>query len=115
LAVVAGLALLAALAFLVGPTIMAWDERGLGKRMARLDVEAFRTGFLLYRQDTGRTPKTLRDLVPLYVREVGRDPWNHEYRLEIDGGVAEFRSAGPNGRYGDDDDIIMDVETGKLR
>ncbi|MFL5401176.1 MAG: hypothetical protein ACJ79P_25005, partial [Myxococcales bacterium] len=59
--------------------------------------------------------KTLRDLAPLYVREVHRDPWNHEYRLDIDGGVAEFRSAGPNGRYGDGDDIVVLVETRKLR
>jgi hypothetical protein len=85
------------------------------KRTARLDLAAFREGILLYRQETGRSPKTLNELVPRYVREVHRDSWGNDYRFTLDGGTSEIRSAGPNGRYGDGDDIVLDVDTGKLR
>jgi hypothetical protein len=115
LLLLAGLAFLAAVVFFAAPLIMAFDERGLGKRMARLDIAAIRDGIQLYKERTGHLPATLSELVPLELREVHRDRWGREYRYTSDGGAAEIRSAGPNGKYGDADDIFQDVTSGRIR
>jgi hypothetical protein len=41
--------------------------------------------------------------------ELRADPWGSEYAFASDGGSVEIRSAGPDRKLGDADDLVVEV------
>jgi Type II secretion system (T2SS), protein G len=89
---------------------VTWDaqERGGQTRTARLDTAGLMNGVDLYKMETGHFPARLEDLVPKYVRELHLDPWGKPYAFYQGSGGAAVVSAGPDGKLGTGDDILIE-------
>ena len=127
------------LMLIVGLMVIGWmvltasrDGIGLGKKrielkpmQVRKSMDALVVALGRYKFHTGEYPSTAEGLNALavkafpkkgwdgpYINHVARDPWGNEYYYETrpEGGHPILYSKGPNGRAGDDDDILPDQE-----
>lgn len=89
--------------------------------MAKVRIAMFRAALEEFKSDNGDYPagtNGLNDLVShptgatnsqQYVKEVPLDPWGHPYRYEFPGkhltNSYDLSSAGPDGKFGTEDDI----------
>ena len=64
-------------------------------------------GMLLFRQERGRCPGSLEELVPLHLKEVPYDAWGRRMRVIVEGSTCALLSAGPDGTFGSRDDVRM--------
>src|SRR2546426_6351538 len=49
-------------------------------KTARLDLQAISNGVDLYHVETGNWPENLQALVPKFLKEVHKDPWQMDYQ-----------------------------------
>ena len=127
LVLVAGLAI-------VGGMVLSAAKNGidLGKKrielkpmQARQSMDALVVALGRYKFHTGDYPSTAEGLNALaakafpkkgwdgpYINHVTHDPWGNDYVYETrpEGGHPVLYSKGPNGRAGDDDDVLPDQE-----
>ncbi|MCA8975688.1 MAG: type II secretion system protein GspG [Planctomycetes bacterium] len=104
--------ILGLLAALIVPNVINSGDRAR-EQAARIDCESIASATRLFVVDHGRLP-ALDELVyceandKSYVEHIGTDPWGHEYTLRPGDRRDRFevRSAGPNGAFDDDDDVI---------
>ena len=131
------LAIVAVLA-IVGGLVLSQGDLSLGKKrierkplMARKAMDALSVALGRYKFHVGEYPTTEEGLKVLayrnpneirkirkahkgwdgpYVNHIVNDPWGHEYVYETrpEGGNPVLYSKGPNGRAGDDDDVLPD-------
>ena len=131
------LALIAILA-IVGGLVLSRGDLSLGKKrierkplQARKAMDALSVALGRYKFHVGEYPTTEEGLKVLayrnpkeiqqirrahkgwdgpYVNHIVDDPWGHEYVYETrpEGGNPILYSKGPNGRAGDDDDVLTD-------
>ena len=123
---------------IVGWMVLSQGELSLGKKrierkplQARKAMDALSVALGRYRFHVGEYPTTEEGLKVLayrnpneirkirkahkgwdgpYVNHIVNDPWGHEYVYETrpEGGNPILYSKGPNGRAGDDDDVLPD-------
>ena len=123
---------------IVGWMVLSQGELSLGKKrierkplMARTAMDSLSVALGRYRFHVGEYPTTEEGLKVLayrkpdeirrirkahkgwdgpYVNHIVDDPWGHEYVYETrpEGGNPVLYSKGPNGRAGDDDDVLPD-------
>jgi hypothetical protein len=78
------------------------------RERTQLRIENFYRFIREYRRDHGKLPERLEESLPprgsLVVDRV--DAWDHEFRYARRGEGYEIRSAGPDGIFGTDDDIV---------
>ena len=127
------LVLIAGLA-IVGGMVLSASKNGIGfgkKRIelkpmqVRKSMDALVVALGRYKFHTGEYPSTAEGLNALaakafpkrgwdgpYINHVVNDPWGNEYVYETrpEGGHPVLYSKGPNGRAGDDDDVLPDQE-----
>ena len=90
-------------------------EFGQRERQAKLELGQMRSALNEYRKRAGRFPAALADIAPPTCRkdctlvELRTDPWGSQYAFASDGGSGEVRSAGPNSKLGDADDLVFQV------
>lgn len=119
---------------LLGSMVLTATKNGVGFGKARIErkpmqarqsMEALALALGRYRFHTGEYPSTQEGLAALaakswrkkgwdgpYINHVVDDPWGHPYVYETrpEGGNPVLYSKGPNGRAGDDDDVLPDQE-----
>ena len=119
---------------IVGGMVLSASKNGIGfgkKRIelkpmqVRKSMDALVVALGRYKFHTGEYPSTAEGLNALaakafpkkgwdgpYVNHVVKDPWGNDYVYETrpEGGHPVLYSKGPNGRAGDDDDILPDQE-----
>lgn len=93
------------------------------RNAARAQAGIFDRAIDLYRFDVKQFPDELDDLIKkpsdsslanrwagpyLDVKKVPLDPWDNDYRYEVDGDSYRIWSTGPDGQDGSDDDISSD-------
>jgi hypothetical protein len=92
-------------------TLMAVNVNNMLKgaqfKTAQLDQRAVMNGVDLYETENGRLPARLEDLVPKYIRELHSDPWGNPYAYYRGEGGSAIVSAGPDGKLGTGDDIVV--------
>jgi hypothetical protein len=76
-------------------------------RSAQLDAAAIVNGAEIYRLEHGHWPTRPEDLLHDYLRELHSDPWGNPYALYQGVGGAAVVSAGPDGKLGTGDDILI--------
>ena len=76
-------------------------------KTAKLDLQAISNGVDLYHVETGTWPDGLQQLVPKYVREVHKDPWQMDYQYLKTGDGYDVYSYGPDKAQGGGDDISV--------
>ena len=98
------------------------DPHEAKENSARIQIAAFHTGVDVFQADMGRLPTTHEQLACLleapsgatnwqgpYFREIPLDPWGRSYlfRPQPERGPNAYQilSAGPDGRFGTEDDI----------
>ena len=73
------------------------------------DIKTFVGGVEMYSiQKKGKCPKTLDDLKAAgVIKAINKDPWGNDYVLKCPGehGDVDISSAGPDGEFGNEDDI----------
>lgn len=83
----------------------------------QMSVQNIKDACVTYNMNNGRMPKSIDDLIQensegesaLEGGENAKlDPWDNEYKLEIKGKKVIVISAGPDGEFGNDDDIRSD-------
>ncbi len=97
----------------------------LKPKQARESMAALAVALGRYKFHTGEYPSTEEGLAALaakswrkpgwdgpYVNHIVKDPWGNDYYYETrpEGGHPILYSNGPNGRAGDDDDVLPDQE-----
>jgi len=119
---------------LVGGMVLSASKEGIGfgkKRIelkpqqAKTSMASLAVALGRYKFHTGEYPSTAEGLNALaakawrkqgwdgpYINHVVNDPWGHPYVYETrpEGGHPILYSKGPNGRAGDDDDVLPDQE-----
>lgn len=115
------LMILGILAALIVPKMAGRSEQAR-QTAARTDISTLSTALDAFEVDNGYYPKGkngLQDLVQAprdaqnwhgpYVKEIPKDPWNHDYVYECPGRhnqkSYDVYSVGPDGRAGTDDDV----------
>lgn len=102
------LVIMAMIATAIGVAVIPAFNRARVKQ-ARIDANTVRTaveGYLLSNANEGCP--TIADLVSSgEIRGSGttKDPWNHDFRIECRGDDVTVTSAGPDGSFGNDDDV----------
>jgi hypothetical protein len=83
------------------------------RKIAAASLEKLGAGVMEYRQKNGALPsvsniQALADVLhPQYMRElILDDPWGRPIEVESAGTLVRFRSLGPDGQRGTDDDIL---------
>jgi len=84
------------------------------KRQTTSALAKLTTGVAAYRQRNGGSPPPATDikgitdiLHPQYMNDlVLDDAWGHPIEVEVSGNTIRFRSLGPDGKKGTDDDIV---------
>lgn len=118
----------------VGSMVLSAVNSGVGFGKARIELKplqakksmaALAVALGRYKFHTGDYPTTQEGLAALaakswrkkgwdgpYVNHIVNDPWGHPYYYETrpEGGHPILYSHGPNGRAGDDDDVLPDQE-----
>lgn len=73
------------------------------------DIKTFVNGVEMYSiQKKGKCPKSLDDLKAAgVIKTINKDPWGNDYVLKCPGekGDVDISSAGPDGEFGNEDDI----------
>jgi general secretion pathway protein G len=73
------------------------------------DIKTFVGGVEMYSiQKKGKCPKSLDDLKAAgVIKAINKDPWGNDYVLKCPGehGDVDISSAGPDGEFGNEDDI----------
>ena len=119
---------------ILGSMVLTASKNGIGFGKARLErkpVQAKKSMAALavalgrYKFHTGEYPSTTEGLAALaakkwnkkgwdgpYVNHIVNDPWGNEYYYETrpEGGTPILYSKGPNGRAGDEDDVLPELE-----
>ena len=120
---------------IVGSFVLSATKEGIGwgpKRIPRKPLQATKSVNAVaealgrYKFHVGDYPSTAEGLAVLaakrstkpgwdgpYVNHVVKDPWGNDYVYETrpEGGHPVLYSKGPNGRAGDDDDVLPEQET----
>lgn len=119
---------------IVGGLVLSALKNGVGFGKARIErkplqavksINVVAEALGRYKFHVGAYPTTEEGLAPLaakayrkqgwdgpYINHVVADPWGHAYVYETrpEGGHPVLYSKGPNGRAGDDDDVLPDQE-----
>ena len=114
------LVILGTLAAIVLPKFSGVSQRGR-VTAAATQISTFKTALDDYEVDMGSYPRSLTDLIAqprnganwhgpyLQSDAIPRDPWGNEYQYVCPGrhnpSFYDLCSAGPDGKFGDDDDI----------
>lgn len=111
-------AILALLAGIVLPKLTGQKEKA-NVAAAKTQINSFSTALDMFEVDNGHYPKSLNDLVTQprdaqtwhqYLDNIPLDPWQHPYVYTFPGkhrvGSYDLMSPGPDGRSGDDDDVV---------
>ena len=119
---------------IVGGMVLSASKQGIGFGKKRIELKPMQVRKSMdslvvalgrYKFHTGEYPSTAEGLNALaakafpkkgwdgpYVNHVVKDPWGNDYVYETrpEGGHPVLYSKGPNGRAGDDDDVLPDQE-----
>jgi len=114
LLLLAGLAFLAAVVFFAAPLMMpSMNAPGSGWR----DSISLQSGTASnwYNERHGTLARDPVGNCPLELAKSTEIAGDASTGTRATAGAAEIRSAGPNGKYGDHDDIFQDVTSGRIR
>ena len=96
----------------VGVASVGCDEPSADPRseeaVLRSDMRSIQTAAEAYRAQRGECPPAVLDIVleGLAPAAPNLDPWGREFQLSCEDGRVSVRSAGPDGRWDSDDDVL---------
>ena len=90
--------------------LCACSREGERERRQGIIGRQVHDGMLLFRQERGRCPVSLGELVPLHLKEVPYDAWGRRMRVVVEGPTCALLSAGPDGVFGSRDDMRWILE-----
>lgn len=94
-----------------GVSVMLFPRLGEARvSQTQTDIQAVRSAAQLFYMNQGECPSSVEDLTDgsnPYLDSSRRteDAWGNEFAIECDGVDVIVSSAGPNGEYGDEDDV----------
>lgn len=76
-------------------------------RQTSADAQNLRSAVQLYMMENNECPKSAEELAGEYLDETKRttDAWDNSFRIECEGANVYVTSAGPDGKFGTEDDI----------
>lgn len=84
--------------------IIVWPERGHGDKLrisaTKMAIKTMAGQAELYKEDKGFYPKSLDDLVPIYLTQVPLDVWGNEYQYSVNDNFFQIKSFGEDGKLG---------------